>query len=119
MRPCDVKKCSTSDKELEIILIRPDLLELTRQGKKYSTCRYGIRNYPLGKTILMSNQAEDFIYINITKINYCKFYELTDEVARMDGFKDVQELKTILGDIYGYIPADADMSIIEFNLEDL
>ena len=46
---------------MEIIHIRPELLELVKLGLKTTTCRFGYRDYPLEKTILQSNASEDFV----------------------------------------------------------
>lgn len=103
---------------METILIRPNLLELVKQGVKTTTCRMGIRNYPLTKTILKSNVegSEDFVYIIITDIKYHKLNDITDEIAKSDGFANKENLYNVMKDIYKDITNSSDISIIYFSL---
>lgn len=101
---------------METILIKPVLLELVKQGIKTSTCRNGIRTYPLGKTILKSNVSEDFVYIEITELKYYKFKDITDEIAKTDGFKNKENLIEVMKEIYGDITPESDISIVFFKL---
>jgi len=101
---------------METILIRPELLQLVREKIKTTTCRNGIRNYPCGKTILKSNASEDYSYINITGLIYYKFKDITDEIAKGDGFKNRENLIAVMRDIYGEITDDSDITIVSFEL---
>jgi hypothetical protein len=103
---------------MEIILIRPELLKLVKQGKKTTTCRNGKRNYPLGKTILKDNSSEDYIYINITKLQYSKLKDITDETAQNDRFADRENLIIVLNEIYTGINEDSDVTIVYFSMEE-
>jgi hypothetical protein len=103
---------------METILIRPELLEQVKNQTKITTCRYGIRTYPLGKTILKSNASEDFVYINITDLKYCKFKDITDGIAKSDGFESKENLIAVMRDIYGDITEGSDITIVCFELCD-
>ena len=103
---------------METILIRPELLELVRDGKKHSTCRLGRRNYPLGMTKLQSNASEDYSYIDITEMEYIKLGDLSEKVAARDGYRDTVQLIETMKDIYVDITDDSDITIVWFTYGD-
>lgn len=101
---------------METILINSDLLELVKQGKKITTCRNGIRKYKSGKTILKSNISEDFVIINITELVYCKLKDVTEDMAKDDGFVNKANLIELLESIYKEINDESDITIVHFSL---
>lgn len=102
---------------METILIRPELLQLVIDGKKKSTCRNGIRNYPIGRAILKSNQSDDHCFINITKLVYHKLGDVTDEMAKDDGFDTKDNLLAVMQEIYAGITDESDITIVYFEKE--
>jgi len=100
------------------ILIKPELLQLVKENKKTSTCRQGIRTYPLGLTILASNvpESEDFAYIDIKELRYYKLKGVTDEMAQDDGFDNRENLIKVLESIYEGINDESDITIVCFTL---
>jgi len=101
---------------METILIKPNLLKLVINGQKVTTCRHGVRTYPLEKTRLQSNSSEDYIYININELKYYKLKNITNDMAQDDGFDNRENLIEVLEQIYDGINDDSDITIVCFTL---
>ena len=101
---------------MQEILIREELLEQTIEGKKTTTCRKGIRTYDLGETILKSNSSENFVLINITELKYYKMKDITDEIAKCDGFANRENFIKVMQEIYESINDDTDVTLVIYEL---
>lgn len=101
---------------MEQILIREELLTLVINREKTTTCRKGIRNYPLGATILKSNSSENQTLINILDMKYIKLKDVTDEIVKSDGFQDKSNLFKVMQEIYEDITDETDITIVYFEL---
>jgi hypothetical protein len=84
-------------------------------GKKRSTIRKGTRSIPLGPALL-SLSPEDQIPINITSVRTCLTSELTEPIARTDGFDSTQALIHALERFYPNLGTSDTLTIIEFSI---
>jgi hypothetical protein len=52
--------------------------------------------------------------VRITKLRYLSLADLTDDDAIADGFSSRTELANALRKIYGPLPPDAEMTVVDF-----
>lgn len=89
-----------------------DLVPLVLSGKKTSTVRLGIRNYPLGPAQIAS--AGLAVPIEITGLEFTKLGCLDEDVAKTEGYDSVAELLCALQRFYPDAAKDRDVTIIRF-----
>lgn len=102
-----------------------NFITLVKDGAKKTTIRFkpeGV-DYPIHFVMDLiqttpenEQEVETYQQLKITKFTVKTFGELTDDDARNDGFRNAQELKKSLQEIYGPIRDDEFVSIymIEF-----
>lgn len=97
---------------------RDEYIPLILTGKKTSTIRLE-RKYNRGDTVYLVSQTTGRIFgkAKITKITEKRLDELNDEDAWRDGFRDKYTLIEALKSIYGNLPNDTKLYIIEFKLK--
>jgi len=100
------------------ILIRENLLEQVIKGEKTTTCRLGRREYPLVKMIMRSNSSNNFCVIKVLKTEYVAFGNITDEIAKKDGFETRGNFIDVMRDIYGDVKPDDVITIVFFEVVD-
>lgn len=94
------------------IIFASKFFDLIDEGKKTTTVRRGIREYEPG-LYNMYNPAKTvcgFIFINGTKV--IKFGELTEDIAKTDGFNSLEELKSELLNFYPALTDDSPVTIV-------
>jgi hypothetical protein len=94
------------------IPLATDLTRLVLSGKKTSTVRLGIRNYPLGPARIVSGSLG--IPIEITEIEFSKVGYLDASIARTEGYDSVTELMRALRTFYPGASTDRDVTIVRF-----
>lgn len=94
-----------------IICIKEDYYKLFLSGKKKTTIRSGLRDIKLGQCYLRT-EYDDWDAV-ITGFKYSKFCELTEKDAKLDGFDSLNELKSVLLEIYSSIELTQDVTIID------
>ena len=101
---------------MQEILIREELLNEVKAGRKTTTCRNGKRDYSMGETQLKSNSTENFAIINLLKMEFRTVGELDDEIAKTDGFNTKAEFISVMEDIYGKLNDDNIITVVYFEL---
>jgi len=95
---------------------RPEYLELLRSGRKRTTIRLE-KKYGLGETVYIADTngkiygkavVEDIVEKSLEK--------LSERDALIDGFESLEELRTILRDIYGDLPSDTKVYIYHLKI---
>lgn len=94
------------------IPLAADLVPLVLGGKKTSTVRLGIRNYPLGPARIVSGSVD--IPIKITEIEFTKVGRLDERVAKSEGYDSLDELLCALKRFYPTAGVDRDITVIRF-----
>lgn len=97
------------------IKLRGDMFPALRNGKKTRTSRFGKRDIKVGeKAVFVMTENEKIKQpVEVTGVYYCKYFELTEDEAKKEGYSSLEELKTALDKIYHPEPND-DFTIIEF-----
>lgn len=99
------------------IKLKPDLLEMARSGNKKATTRLGIKsNIDLGYCELFDpadpkNRIKD---LEVYKMEVMAFCDLSDEIARLEGYRSVEELREALLSIYRTIDDYSAVTVIYF-----
>ncbi len=91
----------------------PEYLELLVNGEKKSTIRMRTRLKPGDVVDVYAGDS----YVGMAKIlevRLKKMSQLTERDAKIDGFKNLKDLKKALKKHYGYIPDNTKLSIIYF-----
>jgi hypothetical protein len=94
------------------IPLAPDLVPLVLSGKKTSTVRLGIRNYPLGPAKIVSGKVS--IPIEITEVKFMKVGSLDEGVANSEGYGSLSDLLHALRRFYPDAENDRDVTVIRF-----
>ena len=97
---------------------RDEYIPLILTGRKRSTIRLERKRFKVGDTVYLVSQSTGRVFgkAKITNIVKKKLYELSDDDARRDGFRDKFTLIEALKSIYGDIPNTANIYIIEFKV---
>jgi hypothetical protein len=90
-------------------------VDLILSGRKRSTIRLG-NLYVKGKYIKAVSSGRVVAVVQVERVVHKKVKDITDEDARLDGFKGLPELFRELRSIYGDFLLDDDVTIITFSL---
>jgi ABC-type ATPase with predicted acetyltransferase domain len=90
----------------------PEFLSMITYGQKNSTIRRGLKRIKKGLLILES--GKELIPVNVTKIIYKRYCNLTEEDAKSEGMEDLPILKRRLEEIYPTIKLNSFVTIIKF-----
>ncbi|MGC9072098.1 MAG: ASCH domain-containing protein [Acidilobus sp.] len=90
-------------------------LDKILEGEKRSTIRLG-RVVVRGRLITIVGDGRPIALARIDEVIYKKVKDLTDEDARLDGFKGLAELFRELRKIYGDFTLEDDITILRFTL---
>ena len=93
-----------------------DFTEKILKGEKRATLRLGIKDYDPGEVVIIRAGSEELGHAKIIAVHLKKFSEITEEDARIDGFKNKEELKKELERFYGKFPSDTVFTQIIFEL---
>lgn len=89
-----------------------DLLPLVLSGKKTSTVRVGRRNYKLGPATIVSGDAN--VTVLITEVQHTTVRQLSDQVARKEGYVSKSELLAALLRFYPDLEDDREVTVVSF-----
>lgn len=79
---------------------------------KTATVRPGVRNYEPGVYDLFNPAKSVHGYIKIKGTSVIMFRQLTDEIAKTNGFNSANELKSELLRSYPYLKSDDTVTIV-------
>lgn len=103
---------------LKKLRFRDELIPLILSGRKRATIRLGTKSLSEGEVVYIASETTGRVFgkARITRIVQKKLSELSDEDARMDGFRDRIALLEALKAIYGDLPEDSPVYVIEFTV---
>lgn len=90
-----------------------EFFDSVKKGIKTSTIRKGKKAIEPGVLLLKCGSNKE-ILVNVTKIEYKKFSQITNEDVVKDGFKNLREFKNIMIGIYPRISKDTVVTVVEF-----
>lgn len=96
------------------IIFADKFFSLIEAGIKTTTVRSGIREYDNDWYNAYNPDHVFFMAIKITGTAITKFGALTDDIAKTDGFHDVDELKAELLSFYPDLTDDSPVTIVHF-----
>lgn len=85
-------------------------------GEKRATIRKKTKKYSPGDIVYVHAGGKVLGKAIVTNVRHVKLKDITDEDARMDGFKNKEELIKALKDHYGSIGSNDEFTIIEFKI---
>ncbi len=100
---------------MQSIKFAPDLFEKVLKGEKLSTVRLGLRDYTLGEVLLETPDSKYTIHGEITGLVKTQLSFLTEEDAKREGYKTLDDLLSRLKQIYPDITPDSVITVVEFS----
>jgi len=100
-----------------MIKLNPELMQLTREGKKKATSRLGIKEYTLGSnTLVNAENPEDKIEIIVTGLELVtkRHMACSQRVARLENYDEPQDLVDKLEQIYGKLEDEDEFTVVHF-----
>lgn len=102
---------------MQELLLRKDIFGLVKSGIKHSTSRKGKRDIQCGLLLFKMTEDESIQEIvDVTNVRYTPYCEISNEEAIKEGYKSIEELRSVLTNIYGNISDDELFTFIEFKL---
>lgn len=102
---------------MQELLLREEIFGLVNSGVKHSTSRKGKRDIQCGSLLFKMTEDESIqTTVNVTSVRYNPYSEISDEEAVKEGYKSIEELRSVLTKIYGEINNDELFTFIEFEL---
>lgn len=101
------------------IKLKPELMQLVRDGKKSATTRLGIKELTLGSnTLVNSEYPDDRIEVIVTGLELAtkRYIASSQRIASLENYEHPQELVNALESIYGKIEDDDDFTIVHFKI---
>lgn len=96
------------------IKLRPELLELVKQGVKTRTFREGVRDYTLGICELVNNQeGSDKVIIEITGLKLMRLKDVSPDMLD-SSYKDLSHFQDNMKSIYPGIVGNTVITVVEF-----
>jgi len=96
-------------------MIKGEYAEAILSGKKRATIRLGVVK-PRSREVIIHSGGRAICKAKIEGVIYKKFSELTNEDARLDGFKNLKELRDALLKTYQSFSPDDIITIIKFTV---
>lgn len=101
---------------MQKIILNDDLLLRVHKKEKTATTRRGIKDYTLGPVVFVgSENKQELGPYTIHRLELVKFEDIDDCLAKIEGYKSAEELKSILVDIYGEIQNGEFFTVAYFN----
>ncbi|MEM1735049.1 MAG: ASCH domain-containing protein [Desulfurococcaceae archaeon] len=97
------------------LMMRKIYADALLSGLKKATIRLGIVK-PKYKELILHSDGKPIAKVLVKNVYYKRIYELNDEDAVKDGFSSVHELLRDLERIYGKLPLDAYVTIMELEV---
>ena len=98
-----------------IIKLRKEMFGSLSDGTKKSTSRLGKRSVNVGDDLIFEMTEDETVkyQTKVTNVILCKFKDLTEEEAKMEGYNSLADLKEALLEIYN--PSENDVfTLIHF-----
>ena len=110
--------CDKSWNEPKYLLLRKEMFSKLLSSEKSSTSRFGKRDFNKGDILIFKMTEDETVACNciVTDVMYCKFEDLTEEEARMEGYSSLKEMKDSLIKIYSLTSKD-EITLIHFRKE--
>lgn len=90
------------DETTQVIKLFPQLVGKVRSGEKKATTRLGLKPYTLGPAYIQNSEdPEDKLLVEVTKLEGFLLKDLTDELAQIEGYEKAGDLRERLKEIYG------------------
>lgn len=94
------------------IIFASKFIDMIDEGIKTTTVRRGVREYTSGIYDLYNPKKSVHGYVVINGVKVTTFGELTEDVAKTDGFKSLEELKNELLLFYPELVDDSPVTIV-------
>ncbi|MCS7143623.1 MAG: ASCH domain-containing protein [Archaeoglobaceae archaeon] len=101
---------------MERINFESEFIQPILKGIKKTTIRKGIRSYPVGRVVELTVDSKTFAFARVKKVIVKRISELSDMDAKLDGFRDKEELLNALKKIYGEIDDSDFITVVHFEL---
>ena len=96
-------------------MVKGEYVDDILSGRKKATIRLGIVKLRY-KELIVHGGGKPIAKVRVTNVRYKRVAELTDEDARLDGFRNKDELLEALKKAYGEIKPNDYVTIIEFEV---
>jgi len=96
-------------------MVKGEYVDDILSGRKKATIRLGIVKLRY-KELIVHGGGRPIAKVRVTNVRYKRVVELTDEDAKLDGFKNKEELLEALRKAYGEIKPNDYVTIIEFEV---
>ena len=97
------------------LLLKKEIFELAASGVKKSTSRKGKRDIKCGLLTFKMTEDENIqLVVNVTKVDFKPYSQISDAEARKEGYASIGELRDVLTKIYGIINDDELFTFVEF-----
>lgn len=97
------------------LMVKGEYVDLILSGKKKATMRLGLVK-PRYNEMILHGGGKPIAKIRITNVRYKRIKELDERDAKIDGFKNVDDLLKHLKKAYGDVKPDDIVTIIEFDV---
>lgn len=97
------------------LMVKGEYVDDILSGRKKATIRLGIVKLRY-KELIVHGGGRPIAKVRVTNVRYKRVVELTDEDAKLDGFKNKEELLEALRKAYGEIKPNDYVTIIEFEV---
>lgn len=97
------------------LLLRRAIFGKVLDRSKHSTSRKGKRDIVKGALLFkMTEDETQQVIVNVTNVRYIPFGEISEEEAVKEGYESVEQLRSVLFDIYGETPETELFTFVEF-----
>ena len=97
------------------LMVKGEYVDNILDGRKKATIRLGIVKLRY-RELIVHGGGRPVAKVRVTNVRYKRVVELTDEDAKLDGFKSREELLEALRKTYGEIKPSDYVTIIEFEV---
>jgi len=105
---------SANKMQRQVIELSGEWIDAAMSGEKRLTIREGNRDLSLTDSLLVNTMSNWCMPIQISHVELCVVSEVSDDIAREDGFKDTNELFTKLREYYPNIQKDNIVTVIRW-----
>jgi len=97
------------------LMVKGEYAEAILSGKKRATIRLGLVK-PRSKEVIIHSGGKAICKARIENVTYKRFSELTNEDAKLDGFRNLKALKEALIETYHNLSPSDMVTVIRFNV---
>ena len=99
-------------KPLQSLLVAPEWHKMVESGEKIFTVREGKRLYETGLVLLCCDKVSWCVSVEIKSVVHCALRDVSDDIAKNEGFKSKRELYAVLKGYYPNINWGSDVTVI-------